>query len=148
MITQPTTSQLIAAARNRLADAVIPNLTDDKVIVEVQMMMSLLDTLAVRAEHEIAWMHEESEAAAALGRQLRDAGRATPALGEALTALESADADSRHLSDVLARYELAGEVLSCASEIDGPTDGADALVRLRLDHEQAVVGVFAAVGRG
>ncbi len=150
MIAQPSASQLVRAVRTQLADAVLPALSDEKVIVEVQMMLSLLDTLAVRVDHEIAWMREETVAIEGMARGITGSAEVTAALA----ALDASDAASDHLPDVSRRYELASEVLSCAAEAAasrGDEELAESvhdLIRLRLKHEQEVVGVFTAVGRG
>ena len=61
--------------------------------------------------------------------------------------------DSLYLADVLADYQRASEVLSCAAEAvyaDGDAGRIAAVRRLfdqRMANEKAVIGVFMAAGR-
>lgn len=114
------------------------------------MMQQLLRSAAVRAAHEIAWM---AEAVAAI----RDAAAAfadDAAVAEALGALDDADRGSLHVADAQARYDRAGEVLSrCVEAAYARGTPADreqvvALLAVRSEHEMAIVGQLALVGRG
>lgn len=150
MLTRPTTDRLLDGIRNDLATTVIPALPEGPAKVMAQMMEQLIRGAAVRAAHEIAWMHEEiAEIEAASTRFEAD-----PAVAAARAELAAADATSLHLADVQRRYSLAGEVLSCAVEAayrEGDAEGIDqlrAVLQARSDREMQVVGVLDLVGRG
>ena len=61
MITTPSTSQLVRSVSSELRAKVLPELTDPALLVELEMMLSMLDMAAVRADHEIAWMLQEAD---------------------------------------------------------------------------------------
>jgi hypothetical protein len=153
MIANPTLPQLLQSMKAELTDKIAPALSDPTHVVAVQMMTALLDALSVRAEHEIAWMHAESAAIEAAAGAYVDRQPAATAVADALGALRATDPASLTLSDVRARYDRAGEVLSrladhayAAADPDGIAT-VERLVQQRLDTEMAVVGSFVAVGR-
>jgi hypothetical protein len=152
VITQPTAARILEVVQQDLAEQVLPHVRDPQALASLHMVQHILGTLARRAEHEIAWMVEESEAMAALGRRVgAEAGEPAP-VQAALDELAAADGSSLHLADVAARYSLAGEVLSCALEAV-PADGSElraaveAVLDLRLAHEVEIMGDFQLVGR-
>jgi hypothetical protein len=57
--TSPTTQQLLEDCARELRDDVIPAISDPTVIVNLQMMELVLQSCALRAGHEIAWMADE-----------------------------------------------------------------------------------------
>jgi hypothetical protein len=141
-----------------LTDTVLAALTDEPARVAVQMMQQLLRGAAVRAAHEIAWMHEEIDdiitTVDALAGADAPAGADADPLAAARTVLDELDASSLHLADVQQRYDRAGEVLSCAIEaayVSGDTDAIEklrAVLQRRSEHEMAIIGQFDLVGRG
>jgi hypothetical protein len=147
MMTQPTAARLLDVARQELGDHVLPALSDEQVAASVQMVQHILSTLAVRAEHEIAWMCEEVDQIEALARVVTE----PPAVAAALHRLSDAPLASLHLVDVTARYALGSEVLSClldAVPADHPRrPEVEALLDARLAHETAIIGEFSLVGR-
>lgn len=155
MITQPTAARILEVVQRDLATQVLPQITDPQAIASLHMVQHILGTLARRAEHEIAWMVEETQAMAALGERVCEEAGAPAPVRAALDALASsgaAETGSLHLADVAARYSLAGEVLSCALEAV-PSDGSElraaveAVLDLRLAHEVEIMGDFQLVGR-
>ena len=152
MLSKPTTDHVINGVRATLDEQVLPNLTDEPARVAVQMMQQILRGAAVRAAHEIAWMHEEIAAIRVVA-----AGAGDDAVAEAvaaLDALDALDAASLHLEDVQARYDKAGEVLSRCVEAayaagdDEAVERARAVLALRSAHEMEIIGQLDLVGRG
>ena len=150
MLSQPTTDQLLDGIQSDLAATVIPALPEGPAKVMAQMMQQIIRGAAVRAAHEIAWMHEEiAEIEAAASRYDAD-----PVVADARAQLAAADAMSLHLADVQQRYSLAGEVLSCAFEVayrEGDAAGIEelrAVLQRRSDREMQIIGTLDLVGRG
>lgn len=149
MLSKPTTDHVINGVRATLDEQVLPNLTDEPARVAVQMMQQILRGAAVRAAHEIAWMHEEIAAIRVVA-----AGAGDDAVAEAVAALDALDAASLHLEDVQARYDKAGEVLSRCVEAayaagdDEAVERARAVLALRSAHEMEIIGQLDLVGRG
>jgi hypothetical protein len=150
VFTRPTTDQVLEGVLRELQETVLPHVEDEPARVALQMMAQLLRSAAVRAAHEIAWMHEEiaeiTEAAAPLASDA--------ATGAALAELAATDASSLHLADVVERYSLAGDVLGCAVEAAyglGDQELIDALravLEARSAREMQIVGQLDLVGRG
>jgi hypothetical protein len=151
VITQPSSARIIEVLQQELSDHIAPALADPAGEAGMQMIQQILSTLAVRVEHEIAWLVEETAAIEAIAARLVDANPRAERVAAALANLRGAPGGSLHLSDVAARYSLASEVLSCLLE-DVPTDSelrpeVEAQLDLRLAHEVEVIGDFQLVGR-
>jgi hypothetical protein len=150
MMTQPTTARLLDVARQELAEHVQPALLDEQLAASLQMVQHILSTLAVRAEHEIAWMCEEVDQVRALAvaviAELPD-----PVLLDALAQLDDLGTASLHLEDVTSRYGAGSEALSCLLEavpVDHPRRReVEDLLDARLEHESQIMGEFSLVGR-
>jgi hypothetical protein len=151
MITQPTTSRLLEVVQRELAENVLPTVTDPQAVASLQMIHHILGTLSIRAEHEIEWLVEETDALRALGVRLVDALADGDRVAAALTELDASPAQSLRLSDVAARYSLASEILSCAVEDvqvgTAERNDVEALLDARLEHEALIMGEFQLVGR-
>jgi hypothetical protein len=153
MITRPTSAQLIDEVRRELSSNVAPQVADPQAQGSLQMVDHILGTLAVRAEHEIAWMTEEiADIERVVSRVAAEPG-SPPSVGSALDELCASADGSLLLSDVTARYALASEALSRAIEATVATPGplhdeVNALLDRRLEHETDVIGEFQLVGRG
>jgi hypothetical protein len=151
VITQPSSSRLIDVIKQELADNVAPMVTDPQARASLQMIDHILGTLAVRADHEIAWMIEEIAALADVGEQVLEVQPDAERVAAALAALRAAPVESLHYDDVAARYSLSGEILSCAFE-EVATDSplrmtVEGLLDARLAHELDIMGTFELVGR-
>lgn len=153
MISRPTTPQLIEAACTELENKVAPAITDGATKVVVDMALAVLRGAAVRSANEQAWMREEAAAIEELAQTLTSQLSGATALADALQDYATSKNDSLYLADVLADYQRASEVLSCAAEAvyaDGDAGRIAAVRRLfdqRMANEKAVVGVFMAAGR-
>jgi hypothetical protein len=113
MISRPTTQQLLDDCARELRENVIPALTDPTVIVNLQMMELVIQSCALRAGHEIAWMAEE---VAAIDAYVAAVCTGHAEVGPALDALRNAPAAGLHLTDRADEYHLAGEELPQAVE--------------------------------
>jgi hypothetical protein len=153
MITRPTSAQLIDEVRRELSSTIAPLVTDPQAQGSLQMVDHILATLAVRAEHEIAWMTEEIDDISRVVDRVASSPDAPPSVREALDSLRSSCGESLLLSDVTAKYALASEALSRAIDATVATHGplhdeVSALLDRRLEHETDVIGEFQLVGRG
>lgn len=137
MFSRPTTEQILRAISKELAESVLPALADGPAKVTLGMMTQLLDGCAVRAAHEIAWMHEE-----------------IAAIEAAVGSVPDAHGESLHLDDVVARYSAAGRALADAVDAAYAAGDADRVEQLRTllearnAHEMQIVGALDLVGRG
>ena len=150
MLSRPTTDQALLGVVADLHDVILPKLGDEPAKVALQMIEQVVRGAAVRAAHEIAWMHEEIAEIRAASAAVAD----DPAVADAMAVLDGLDGASLHLDDVVARYSAAGEVLSCAIEVayrNGDTaaiDGLRDVLQRRSDREMQIVGALDLVGRG
>jgi hypothetical protein len=113
VISRPTTQQLLEDCARELRESVIPAVTDATVVVNLQMIEQVLQSCALRAGHEIAWMADE---VAAINSYAADVAMVHPDIQPALDALRNAPAASLHLTDRCDEYHLAGEALATAME--------------------------------
>lgn len=150
MLSRPTTDHAISGVLSTLEQQVLPTINDEPARVAVQMMQQILRGAAVRAGHEIAWMHEEIAAIRDVAARAGDDARVT----DAVAVLDDLDGGSLHLEDVQARYDAAGEVLSRCVEAAYAAGDAEAVERaravlqLRSAHEMEIIGQLDLVGRG
>lgn len=154
MIARPLCSQLLEAVRAALRQDVAPAVSDPKVAQTLGMIDAILRGVAVRCDHEIAWMREEiaeieQTAEALIAEGIDSGGRVT----EALFDLRSNRSGSDHVDDVQAEYDRAGEVLSRCLEAALPAGGpirqrSVAVLQSRLAREVQIRGDFELVGRG
>lgn len=148
MMTTPTVAQLITAVRLQLSDEVTPALADPGLQKVLGMIDHILQTVAVRAEHEIEWMVTHTDAVVEVARRfVSDSGDDGAAVSAPLTKYDQEHGDSLTASVVTANFALAAEVLSALLEAtvddDGPV-GVQARDLLRVDVQRGVdiVGPF------
>ena len=153
MLSRPTTEQILLDCRDELMNTILPAVGDGPVQVAIQMMENVLRNCATRSAHEIAWMREEGEAAVAYAERVAASVEGRDAVRAALSAYRSGRSDSLHLDDACATYDLTSGCLSAAVEA-AMAAGDDALVAegralldARLEHESAIMGEWAFVGR-
>ena len=102
--------------RQELREQIAPALGDPQTQASLQMIDHVLSTIAVRAQHEVAWMVEETAALCRLGHDVLAAHPEANSVAAALAATESMDQGSLHYDDVAGRYSLASRI---RSPIDG-----------------------------
>jgi len=153
MITRPTAAQLVEAIRRELQEVVSPTLSDPTAADSLEMVDALLSSLAIRCQHERAWMREEIAATTAAARAVLDAGLDTSGyITAALAQFEAASTTSEHLDDVVRAYDLSGELLSRCIEValsagSGVRDTVLTVLETRLAHEIEIRGDFSLAGR-
>jgi energy-coupling factor transporter ATP-binding protein EcfA2 len=150
MMSTPTVVQLITAIREQLSDVIAPALDDTGARKLLAMIDHLLQTIAVRAEHEIDWMVSHIDAVVSLAATLvaaGDEGDAHAAVASALRRYHQDKKPSLAASAVTENYALAGEVLSVVLEATVSDDGPLALRARELlgrdvEHGVDIVGEF------
>jgi hypothetical protein len=152
MITTPSTSQLVRSVSSELRAKVLPELTDPALLVEVEMMLSMLDMAAARADQEIAWMLQEASGIDAALSKAATTGELPEPVRDALDALRSSQPADLSYPEVQRHYALASEALARAAEHAHAADeGVRSLVwsllEGRVGHELATIGAYVAVGR-
>ena len=131
---------------------VLPELTDPALLVELEMMLSMLDMAAVRADHEIAWMLQEADGIDAALSEAAAAGALPVPVRDALDALRSSRPADLTYPEVQRHYGLASEALARAADLAHAGDErlrslVWSLLEGRVDHELATIGAYVAVGR-
>lgn len=152
MITTPSTSQIVRSVSSELRAKVLPEITDAALLVEVEMMLSMLDMAAVRADQEIAWMLQEASGVDAALSEAAAAGDLPEPVRDALDALQSSPPADFSYREVQRHYVLASEALARAAEVAHTGDERVrslvwSLLEGRVDHELATIGAYVAVGR-
>ncbi len=136
MFTRPTTEQILRGIADELRDTVTPEVQSEPVKVLLAQIDQLLRSMATRAAHEIAWIHDEATAIAAI------------------TGADVGWPESLHLDDVASWYDSVSRSLSAA--IDEAFEAGDAarvaelkaLLDARSANEMRIVGALDLVGRG
>ena len=152
MITKPTTDTLIEDCCRELMEGILPGLTDETLKLRLVMIETVLRNAAVRAAHEIAWMHEETAVLLAYARRVA-ARHGSAALRAALADAGAGPADSLHLADVADRYERAGKAFAAALAAAQEAGAADLVaqarevLRDRIATEKKVMATYEVVGR-
>jgi hypothetical protein len=153
MIARPTASQVVEAIRRELRDVVAPTVSDPTAAGSLEMVDALLSSLAIRCDHELAWMREEIAATTAAARAVLDAGLdSSGSITQALADFDGANPASDHLDDVVRAYDLSGELLSRCVEVAVPAGGEIrdtvlSVLETRLAHEVEIRGDFSLAGR-
>lgn len=152
MITTPSTSQLVRSVSSQLRAKVLPAIADPALVVEIEMMLSMLDMAAVRAGHEIAWMLQEADGIDAALSGAAAAGELPEPVLAALDALHASQPADLTYPEVQRHYGLASEALARAAEV-AHAGGSRlqplvwSLLEGRVEHELATIGAYVAVGR-
>ena len=153
MITRPSTPQILRDLQVEVEREILPMMPDPVSKMRVQMLLAVLGNCAVRSEHEIAWMTQETAEIIDYAREVANAVR-DQARRPVMFLLETIHSDdSLHLDDVAAAYSRAGYALSAA--LDAAMDAylndlvlrGEALLRARVTREQEIAGGSATTGR-
>jgi Arc/MetJ-type ribon-helix-helix transcriptional regulator len=150
MMSTPTVVQLIAAVRSQLADVVAPAVEDPMAGKVLGIIDHLLQTIEVRAEHEIDWMVSHIDAVVALAATYVETGAHSEQSDAVRAALHRYDQDrkpSLAASAVTENFALAAQVLSALLEATVSDDGhvalsARELLRRDVAHGVDIVGQF------
>jgi hypothetical protein len=149
MKTQPSVVQVLAVVRDELSTAVAPA-ADAHHRKLLGMIDHLLQTIQVRAEHEIEWMVSHTRSVVALAESADKAGTASPEVVDALNRYREQRRESLRTSDVTANYALAAGILSAileatVSKEDDVSAEARALLQADVSHGVDIVGDFVLV---
>jgi hypothetical protein len=128
----PTVVQVVAAIRAQLRDVVTPAVGDDVARKSLAMIDHLLQTVEVRAEHELEWMVGHVADVVALAEDFVRAGGDAVPVAVALDGYRRGHQDSLATSVVTANYALAADVLSALLEATVGDDGPLALAAREL----------------
>jgi hypothetical protein len=153
MITSPTSGQLLESVRDELRTKIKSVITDPEALGVLAMIDSILASVAVRSDHEVAWMREEIAdiergAEAVISANADKTGR----VSDALKALHTSRSPSDHVTDLNAEYRLAGEILSCSIEAAMTAggelrDSVTGILARRTAREVHIRGEFSLAGR-
>jgi hypothetical protein len=154
VIVVPATPQVIEAVAAGLDRDVASELREPPAQLALGMALQVLRAVAVRSANELVWMHEEGAAIETIARRLLDElPNGGSGLRTALEAYVAGSGDERGLDGAVERYQLASEVLSCATELvytagnEQQRAMVHRLFEQRLAHENAITGGYQAVGR-
>jgi hypothetical protein len=153
VLARPTTEQILLDCCRELLSGVLPALTDETAQVRVIMIETVLRNMAVRAAHEVAWMHDEMDAIETYARAVSAAVPDAAPLAAALDAVAGAQRDSLHLDEVVEAYCRAGDALSAAVEVAVAASNAELvrqgeqLLEDRCNRETEVMAGWSPTGR-
>jgi hypothetical protein len=151
VITEPRAARILEVVRQEIADGILPAVDDPQLVASLQMIQQILGTLAVRADHEIAYLVEEIAAAERLGAEIQAVLPEAVGVIAALHELRAIPSVSLHVPDLLPRYSAASELLSRAFD-EVPANSplrsrVEETLDLRLAHEVEVIGDFSLINR-
>ena len=138
----------------RSITAMLTGISHDPTVTNcLEMVDSLLASIAVRCEHEIGWMVSEVDEIREVAHQLISAGHDDGQVAAALALLDENRPTSYDTEAVRARYHAASAVFADCVELVPTSDTPlqqkiTTLVDSRLDHEREIRGAVALVGRG
>ncbi|MDT7569409.1 MAG: hypothetical protein QOC83_5607 [Pseudonocardiales bacterium] len=153
MIARPSSRQLLETVRTELRTTIKHAVTDADALARLDMIDSILGSVIMRSDDEVAWLREEIAAIERAGDAvLADGADETGQVAAALAVLRANRATSYRLPDLHAEYNLAGEVLSRAVEAGSRAGGrlrrtVEEVLEERLRREVLIRGEFSLAGR-
>jgi hypothetical protein len=153
MIARPSSRQLLETVRTELRTTIKHAVTDADALARLDMIDSILGSVIMRSDDEVAWLREEIAAIERAGDAvLADGADGTGQVAAALAVLRANRATSYRLPDLHAEYNLAGEVLSRAVEAGSRAGGrlrrtVEEVLEARLRREVLIRGEFSLAGR-
>ncbi|MCU1694881.1 MAG: hypothetical protein JWR34_944 [Mycobacterium sp.] len=150
MMSTPTVAQLVTAIRAQLSEVVAPAVEDPAAGRVLGMVDHLLQTIAVRAEHEIEWMVTHVDDVVGLAEEFVVGEGGSESIDLALNRYRAEHRRSLSTSAMTANFALANGVLSAILETTVSDDGplarrARDLMRRDVAHAVDIVGDFALV---
>ena len=150
MMSTPTVAQLVTAIRAQLSEVVAPAVEDPAAGRVLGMVDHLLQTIAVRAEHEIEWMVAHGDDVVGLAEEFVDGEGGSESIALALNRYRAEHRGSLSTSAVTENFALANGVLSAILETTVSDDGplarrARDLMRRDVAHAVDIVGDFVLV---
>ncbi|WP_445181515.1 hypothetical protein ACTXG6_23475 [Pseudonocardia sp. Cha107L01] len=153
MIARPSGRQLLETVRTELRTTIKHAVTDADALARLDMIDSILGSVIMRSDDEVAWLREEIAAIERAGDAvLADRADETGQVAAALAVLRANRATGYRLPDLHAEYNLAGEVLSRAVEAGSRAGGrlrrtVEEVLEERLRREVLIRGEFSLAGR-
>jgi hypothetical protein len=146
----PTVAQLVTAIRAQLSEVVAPAVEDPAAGRVLGMVDHLLQTIAVRAEHEIEWMVAHVDDVVGLAEEIVAGEGGSESIDLALNRYRAEHRRSLSTSAMTANFALANGVLSAILETTVSDDGplarrARDLMRRDVAHAVDIVGDFVLV---
>jgi hypothetical protein len=150
MMSTPTVAQLVTAIRAQLSEVVAPAVDDPAAGRVLGMVDHVLQTIAVRAEHEIEWMVAHVDDVVGLAEEIVAGERGSESIDLALNRYRAEHRRSLSTSAVTENFALANGVLSAILETTVSDDGplarrARDLMRRDVTHAVDIVGDFVLV---
>jgi hypothetical protein len=150
MMSTPTVAQLVTAIRAQLSEVVAPAVEDPAAGRVLGMVDHLLQTIAVRAEHEIEWMVTHVDDVVGLAEEIVAGEGGSESIDLALNRYRAEHRRSLSTSAMTANFALANGVLSAILETTVSDDGplarrARDLMRRDVAHAVDIVGDFVLV---
>jgi hypothetical protein len=150
MMSTPTVAQLVTAIRAQLSEVVAPAVEDPAAGRVLGMVDHLLQTIAVRAEHEIEWMVAHVDDVVGLAEEIVAGEGGSESIDLALNRYRAEHRRSLSTSAMTANFALANGVLSAILETTVSDDGplarrARDLMRRDVAHAVDIVGDFVLV---
>ena len=150
MMSTPTVAQLVTAIRAQLSEVVAPAVDDPAAGRVLGMVDHLLQTIAVRAEHEIEWMVAHVEDVVGLAEEFVAGEGGSESIDLALNRYRAEHRRSLSTSAMTENFALANGVLSAILETTVSDDGplarrARDLMRRDVAHAVDIVGDFVLV---
>jgi hypothetical protein len=128
----PSVAAVVTAIREQLSTAISPALADDRQKKLLAVIDHLLQTVAVRSEHEIDWMVGQTADVVELAERFVAAGAALEPVVTALRRYREGQRSGLTTSVVTANFALAAEVLSTVLEATSTDDGEIAVTAREL----------------
>jgi hypothetical protein len=147
MMSTPTLAQLVSAIRAQLSEVVALAVEDPAAGRVLAMIDHLLQTIAVRAEHEIEWMVAHIDDVVRLAEEFTDGEGGSERIALALSQYRAEHQNSLSASAMTANFALANGVLSAMLEATVSDEGplarrARDLMRRDVAHGADIVGEF------
>lgn len=153
MMTLPSSSQLIAVIRAEIQET-LGGISDDPQVVNcLDMVDSMLATIAIRCDHEIGWMISEIDDITEVANRIAVNGIDDGRAANGLAALRDAPLAEFDTEAVRARYHLASSLLADCAELAVAAGGdirhlVYSVLGKRVGHERQIRGTLELVGRG
>lgn len=146
MIISPSVAQILKGVIHEMNTSLKTGLEDPVKRAQIDTMIGVLSSCAVRTEHETDWMLKEVSA-------IRSAAEKFVKAGHGARSLRSSQSSFDETASPAKQYDAASNILSLMADA-GSDAGTElsaevlALMELRLEHEGYIIGGgFEAAGR-
>lgn len=146
MIISPSVAQILKGVIHEMNSSLKTGLEDPVKRAQIDTIVGVLSSCAVRTEHETVWMLKEVGAIREVAQKFIEAGQGTKDLEAQLSAFDATSSPAK-------QYDAASQLLSLMADVGSDAGAAlsaevFALMELRLEHETYIIGGgFEAAGR-